>query len=371
MPKWMRALVVPVALTVGFGLVALGWQNANLHGQGPMSFRGRPRQSQARPTQGVPSLNQAMNHRKVNYAVTPEAGPWMVCAASYMGPDAPELSRQLVVQLRERFRLPAYVFNYGDEQRRQQRKEWEKLKKRYPGVPLRRRTVRIRDQCAVLVGGYRDMESASKALDKIRKLPLPKLDLGPDKTAYDMMTVAKPDPRHQRMRVEKAPINPFTTAFVTRNPTVEFKSPERPKFDPFWKELNADEPYSVLKCPKRWTLVVKEYYGATVIKPQTGSSKFLKMVGFGRMKPGEGLSAAAKQAQELAKLLRNKQLGFEAYVMHTRFKSIVTVGGFDSLDDPNLLRTQQRLSQLKFGGQGRYDPIRLFRRPMPMEVPRF
>ena len=43
---------------------------------------------------------------------------------------------------------------------------------------------------------------------------------------------------------------------------------------------------------------------------------------------GEALGAAGLQAHELARFLRTPQLGlgFEAYVLHTRNKSVVTVG---------------------------------------------
>jgi hypothetical protein len=303
------------------------------------------------------------------YPVTPAAGPWMICAASYMGPDAPELARQLVLEIRSRHNLPAYIFNHGDEERRKQREEHERLRQLYPGVPIRRRIVRVPEQCAVLVGGYPDMESASQALPAIKKLPLPELKLEAGKLAYDTMSVYSPNHEHKATDVKRVPINPFTNAFVTRNPTVPAEPKQVPKFDPFWKELNADEEYSLLSCPRPWTLVVKEYQGSAIVQPQSGSSNFLKMLGLGGNKPGEGLSAAAKQAHELAKVLRDKRLGFTAYVLHTRTKSIVTVGAFNSPDDPELMRTQRQLASLKFSGPNQKDPIGLFASPMLMEVP--
>src|SRR5262245_39258329 len=70
------------------------------------------------------------------FPVVPEAGPWMICAAHYSGPDAAELARQVAVILRTKHRLNAYIMNHGEEERRKQQEEWEKLKQRYPGVPL-------------------------------------------------------------------------------------------------------------------------------------------------------------------------------------------------------------------------------------------
>src|SRR5207244_2318331 len=61
------------------------------------------------------------------YPITPDAGAWLICAASYFGPDAPELARQLVVQIRAKHNLAAYVFNHADEERRKMRAEFERL----------------------------------------------------------------------------------------------------------------------------------------------------------------------------------------------------------------------------------------------------
>ena len=98
-----------------------------------------------------------------DYRVTPEAGPWMICAASYMGEPAAKLAHDLTLELRQRYQLPAYVFNRGAEERRKQQEEFDNERQQrqeylrkmgYTGeVPLRRRTVRIEDQYAVLVGG--------------------------------------------------------------------------------------------------------------------------------------------------------------------------------------------------------------------------
>jgi hypothetical protein len=74
---------------------------------------------------------------------------------------------------------------------------------------------------------------------------------------------------------------------------------------------------------------------------------------------------AAENAHTLAKVLR--QLKLDAYVLHTRFASIVTVGSFESLDDP-ALRSMQNvlLTQLKPRLDAR---LELFPQPLPMEVP--
>jgi hypothetical protein len=59
---------------------------------------------------------------------------------------------------------------------------------------------------------------------------------------------------------------------------------------------------------------------------------------FGK-KAGEVFDANARQARQVVEFLR--KFGVEAYVLHTEYSSYVTVGAFDSLDDPRL--TQMRL----------------------------
>ena len=71
-----------------------------------------------------------------DYPVTPEAGPWMICAAYFTGPTAPDLAKQMVQQIRSRYNLPAYVFNYADEDARsKKRSSTSKLRRSPPRNP--------------------------------------------------------------------------------------------------------------------------------------------------------------------------------------------------------------------------------------------
>jgi hypothetical protein len=305
-------------------------------------------------------------------AVTPQAGAWLICAASYSGPNAPYLARQLALQIHQRHGLNAYVFNHADEERRKIREEFERAQALHPDVPMRRRTVRLEEQCAVLVGGYKDSEAAAAALKKIRTLPLPELKLPTGEPAYDYMLTTVPDPQKKGMTLQRTPVNPFTTAIAIPNPTIP-QQQAKPKFDPFWTKLNAYEDYSLLKCPKRYTLVVKEYLGNTVVQPHSGVSGFMDMLGLGN-KLGSGLSGAGKQAHALAEFLRQPGLGLKAYVLHTRYNSLVTVGEFDELNGEEMQRLQRQIARLRFSADRNNpnapDPIGLMANPAPMEVPR-
>src|SRR2546426_7887946 len=86
----------------------------------------------------------------------------------------------------------------------------------------------------------------------------------------------------------------------------------------FMKKLNADEPYSLLKCGKPWTLAIASFEGGTVLKDRDNSGSFLdKLLG---RDGGERLSAAALNAHKLAEALHeDRQLRLETYVLHTRY----------------------------------------------------
>src|SRR5438034_6270225 len=52
-----------------------------------------------------------------DYPIHPQAGPWVVVVHSYTGPDAHDLARQLVYQLRRRDHYAAYLWNFADKKR--------------------------------------------------------------------------------------------------------------------------------------------------------------------------------------------------------------------------------------------------------------
>jgi hypothetical protein len=313
------------------------------------------------------------------YAITAEAGPWVICAASYTGEEAYNLSHQMAERLRKDYHLAAYVFDRGDAER-QQDLEAHRKKEQFYGVKLPFRHPHYTASCAVLIGGFANMDEANAALLKVKKLDAPALKLSNGQEAADQeFMIGKRDETHKDTEMVRVKVNPLARSFVTPNPTAPPEKVERPKVDPAWKQLNAPESYSLLKNPKPWTLVVKEYAAPTTIQQQGMASSIMGKSNQPDSKPGEAMRAAALQAHSLAEFLRNKAMGFDAYVLHTRFSSIVTVGAFDSPDDPELQKTKRRLESLSFRADPRApsaqpikgDPIGLMTHPLPMEVPHF
>jgi hypothetical protein len=310
--------------------------------------------------------------------VTPQAGPWMICAASFCDrpldgqrdePPARARAEELAMEIRGRYNLPAYVFNRTGEERRLEEERVARIKEERlkqlaaAGLPTDTRihvkTVRIEDQFAVLVGGYKDDAIARKELDRIRKLK---------PSEKHMATRVVPDAKGQ---MHEETVNPFQSAFVCRNPMIPV---EKAKTDvdegKRLKEWNAHESYSLLKCRKAYTLVVKEFRGAATVQTQHESPAAGWLSSH---KTSDILNGNEKAAHMLAEFLSNKQLGFEAYVLHTEFNDYVTVGAFDSPDDPRLIQTAQyymrELNRPNSGVNQLHLQMNLLAEPRPMAVP--
>jgi len=282
----------------------------------------------------------------------------------------------------------AYLWNFSDQKRRQEEEEFNRMMQANPDRPYRRRITRMHEQCGVLVGGYRDSETANKAMQDIKGLPAPKVKnrfgeevsdeiVRPNQEATapptGFMGNFTPTDRMGSERLKREKISPFVRAFVIRNPALPHQQVDpTTKVDPSWKKLNAGRPYNLLRCRKNWTLVINVYEGAGTLQSagQDKGNSILGALGLGS-KPQEILAASALQAESLAEFLRHYD--FDAYVLHTRGSSIVTVGGFDSPDDEQLRKMQEHLSRLRFNVTGpaiEHNSLELFAQPMPMRVPR-
>ncbi|HBI43632.1 MAG TPA: hypothetical protein DDY78_12400 [Planctomycetales bacterium] len=315
------------------------------------------------------------------YPVTPEAGPWMICAAHFNGVSAPQLAHQLVLLIRSQHNTPAYVFNYADEERKKQKAVLDKQAPSFitqeaaPGeivvpIPRHRLTIRVEEQCAVMIGGYPDEKTAHEALLAVKKLDPPDLKV-PEGAPAPFASVVDDQGK-------AAYLNPFSSqSMVVRNPSIPHATHAmQAKDDPFLKTLNADEEYSMLRCPGKWTLAVREYVGASMVENKpTGWGPLQSIFGPGKGKTGESLALAANNAHELAKTLT--QLKFDAYVLHTRTSSVVSIGAFNDPNDPVMQKYRDRIDQMRNRNANaqtnpsKKDPLGLFPTLMPVEAPHF
>ncbi len=339
------------------------------------------------------------------YAIKAKDGNFFICAAYYSGEHAGYLAEQVVRQLRTK-NINSFVYNYADRERRELEWAYHQRMKNNPNVPYRPRFTRVEQQVAVLIGGFKTMEDASKSLPTVRQLPAPKVTFPSGEEAADRVMIygdghrTAPDPSRPRRRVNPtafsqsgeeaeeeethplkgAVVNPFAMCFVVRNPAQAKQQEQDENYvDPAWKKMNVNESYSLLKCKKNFTLVVKVFKGPqcyqSASNPQKKDSGFLGKLG--RADQGDVLEATAMQAHALAKFLREYK--FEAYVLHTRYCSVVTVGGFAAQGDREMMAKKEELAKLHgktvqtSGGvlcvDPAVDPLGLLPDPMPMRVP--
>jgi hypothetical protein len=316
------------------------------------------------------------------YAVTTEAGEWLICVQTFKGPQAQVMAEEMAELIRGReYKLAAYLYDRGRKQRAEEEERVKDLRKQYdemikqmkgqgvePVGRFRVKTIDIEDEFAVLVGkpnrNFKDMDAARDFLNDVRKLKPP-----PEMFCNKAFAGAE-DTGTQKVRSGYAYMNPFPIAMVVHNPSIPFvkKQDDPEKADDFIKEINSGESYSVFKAKKPWTLVVKVYQGQVQLAPKNTSlmSKF----SFGKKEP-ELLNAGAQNAHVIAGVLRSMKPSYEAFVMHHRSYSVVTVGQYDSKDDPELLAAQRSLAGLQLKDQSTgVVHCTLSAQPLPMKIPR-
>ena len=247
-------------------------------------------------------------------------------------------------------------------------------------IPYQLPKISYSTQYAVLVGGFKDMDLARKALDVVRKWSPPK-----NQQLMDQAVIAQQiDRGTERVNVnrEEAYINPYANAIVVPNPAIRSTNSGQQAVDPLLVMFNSEEPLSLLKTRKKYTLMVKGFTIPTTVQPKDVEGSVLGRL-FGGDEAQRVLDATAKQARSLAVSLRDPEMKpypYESYVLHMRTGSIVTVGQYDSIDDPQMVETLRVLIGMTFqvhekdpktGKAGRVlETRRMFDAVLPMAVPR-
>jgi hypothetical protein len=308
--------------------------------------------------------------------VKAEHGQWMLCVKSYSGDESKVLAETLAREIRETYKTPAYLFERGSEekikeeararqigekQREEQQREFLKIadqlraeafRKGYDfqetQPKLRVPKIRYSEQYAVLVGGWSDMETARKALDVIRTWQPPA-----NKHLMDSSFSSGEGKKGQTSNVTGGYLNPFKLAMVVPNPSAPRTLSADAGADPLVLQMNNEEPLSVLKIQKPWTIVVKSFHAPLVDIKDKDAGSVMSIRKLFNSRP-EHLNKTAELGVNLAKMLRNiKPSPFESYVLHTLNGTLVCVGQFDSLEDPRLAELQPRLEGLRFHVEGK------------------
>ncbi|QJW96004.1 hypothetical protein [Frigoriglobus tundricola] len=352
------------------------------------------------------------------WLIKPEHGPYFIMVKSYVRPakdsraakealergekglSARELAEGLAAEIRDTYKVQAFLYEYISEERKAEERALiiarQKARTEYvgqldaikqkaqiqgmdfldPDNKLRVRKHDQFDQIGVLVGGFQTDTDASKALVQLKKWPTPKNEVLLDKGLVLNTTGTKPS-------AESGSINPYPGAFVVPNPVIARATQptgQAAAVDPFLKKLNDAHPYNLFKATKGWTLAVKSFTAPVEIVNKSDSGQMRKMAAG---KGAEALLAGELQAEEMAKAIRamkgpgGQSLNLEAFVLHTRTASLVTIGQFDSPDDPALLATKRLLSGLsahvsedQAGARKSVNAPTLFDNMIPMPVPK-
>ena len=278
------------------------------------------------------------------FPLSPAYGPWMIMVASFSAPPPGEraegmtpeqAANELVYELRKH-KIPAYTFSLDSKV------ETVETVDRL-GEPDKRIYAAQWGSVCVLAGNYKSID-ASKAntdasarasaevaratLDWIKEFQ-PEFLSGGKADGIGLVSLENGG----NYRVTPGQQGPLAGAFFTTNPLrsvdeIRSISPER--IDLLTK-LNAGGDCSLYENKGKYTLIVASFFGssATIGGNGAASSRFNEVTA-----TKEPLVQAAQDAWELARYMR--QLKFEAYVWHDQYKSVVTVGSFETTDDPRI-----------------------------------
>ncbi|MGC1272559.1 MAG: hypothetical protein WBC44_02540 [Planctomycetaceae bacterium] len=269
-------------------------------------------------------------------------GPWMIMVASFNAPP-PELrtegltpeqaADELVFELRSH-RIPAYTFSLDSKI------ETVETVDRM-GEPDKRIFAAQRGAVCVLAGNYKsidvkssnaeargDADTAVKTLEWIKKFR-PKFLTGGESDSSGLVSLDNGG----AYRVSPGQRGPLTGAFFTTNPlrSAEDIRNDNPERIDLLVKLNAGGDCSLYENKGKYTLVIASFYGQSMTLG--GAKKTSNLERFNE-DFGESLGQAAVDAWELARYMR--QLKYDAYVWHDEYKSVVTVGTFETPQDKRI-----------------------------------
>jgi len=255
------------------------------------------------------------------YTLSKSRGPWMIMAATFHstgsetdkheGKTPEQAAQELVLELRQ-LGLPAYTYTYDPGQQN------VAVQDRTGREERRKNLRRVKSTC-VVAGNYGDINDkvAQQTLKWVKSVHPKCLRQG---------VVYKPTPGRP---------GPLSGAFLTVNPMLSAEEVQQRRTDPLLVKLNGGERDSLFENKGKYTLVVARFYGKTL-------SADVKVPWVKSFLKDNDLDTAGRSARELCTALRgnfDKENGMnnvDAFVWHDRHESIVTVGSFNSENDPRI-----------------------------------
>jgi len=258
-----------------------------------------------------------------SYRLTEENGPWLIVACSFSGEDAEEQSRELILELRKRYKLEAYAyrkkFDLGEQ-------VYGRGVNRFGEPPkMQYRRGSEFDEVAVLVGNYAavDDPEAQETLEKLKYYRPQCLNVDRDSPTTRTLAAWRTIQQHVLAPGNpKKKKGPMGHAMITTNPLLPegYFAPQG--LDPLVLRANEGVEHCLLDCPGKYTVQVATFRGGMII-----DQREISAIQNGQKQMKSQLAEAAEKAHKLAEALRLK--GYDAYEFHDRYASIVTVGSFD------------------------------------------
>ena len=291
-----------------------------------------------------------------SYRLTEKQGPWLIMAQTFSGEAAEEQAHDLVIELRSRFKMLAYCHDLEIDLSNEV--EQAPSQGYGPGSKRRYRMEKIHE-IAVLVGNFSAIDDPEirKSLKKIKSIHPKCLDLEnlvrekkKDSRSLSAYRLAQQWVQDNMSDDDEAPERhpPMVHALVTKNPLLPAEFFVQKGIDRVVLDMNRGVKYSLLDCPGAYTCVVATFQGAVLIDQK----RIEDVKNGGEM--SSGLAKAAEDAHTLTLALREK--GVEAYEFHDRYRSLVTVGSFDSMgskspDGKVVVNPQLREVMLTYGAE--------------------
>lgn len=261
------------------------------------------------------------------YLLTKQAGPFMVIAHTFRGPDAVRWAQALAMELRSSHQLMAYIYF----------KKIKPMNSNVRGVPptsnpedgegriSEPEIYRIYDEAVVLVGDKPTMKEAEDLLKFVKKIKPATLSNVP--SIFPWRTGAG-----------------LKNAIVTANPLIPAQELFARESDPLVEAMNKG-PYSIYNCPGPFTLVVARFVGRSAFGE--GDKDFLKDDNLKTSPLAKATDDAELMAAELNKDPQFKQAGYQAYVYHDRNKSVVTLGHFNNKVENEKIFKDQKVQSIR------------------------
>ncbi len=303
-----------------------------------------------------------------DYTLTKENGPWLILAASFSdsgdGTKAEQQARDLVLELRKEYGLPAYY--YGMTFQMDDTDPGRGLDVYGSKIQRRYQRSRVREH-AVLVGEFPALDDpdAQKLLKRIKQLTPETLATREGESTSQSLAKDRKFQNYLREKIgSDTKKGLMGHAFLTRNPLLpkEYFVPQG--IDEDIAKWNEKLEYSLMKCPGKYSIRVATFKGRTSLRKagdaieETRTRKATK---------DDPLVVAGKNAHLLTVALREK--GWEAYEFHDRHESYVTIGSFNEaqeLPDGRIV-VNHRNARIIINTFGASSPHNIFNRPAPQD----